>query len=128
MKKVLSTLLVLVILAATLVSCGGGSSYVGKWESVYGDSFGMKVKMLDMITLELTKDGKAIGKGMGQDSSGTWKEEGGVCKITIDGETVDAKLENGLLLMETEGVKIYFSKDAKNFKMPEDVIDPGAFQ
>lgn len=122
MKKILSLLLVIAMLAVSLVGCGG-SGVEGKWESVYIQSGEMKVKAEGM-TFELKKGGKLTATLPGTVGEGTWKEESGVISFTIEGDTVKGKVENNLLIVELGAIgDVYLSKDAKNFKYPSDVID-----
>lgn len=131
MKKLVSVVVVVAVLMATLVSCGG-AAIVGKWEGVYAENFGMKVKITGetAMYLEIKSDGTAIGTSSDTDKATPmkWKEEKGVYIFTFESGNTDdsfkATLENDVLVIENESVKLYMSKDAKNFKYPSDVIDP----
>lgn len=131
MKKSVSVLVILAVLMMTFMSCGG-STIVGKWEGVYGEAAGIKMKFPtdSVMYLEIKSDGTAIGTSNDSNNQAQmkWKEEKGVYTFTmVDDETGTfvGKLENNLLVLDVLSAKIYMSKDAKNFKYPDDVIDPG---
>ena len=67
-----------------------------------GESYmGMTVNS-DYVVLEIKDDGTFSMTGMGQTQEGTWVEEDGVVKLTVDGETLDAKHSGKTLTMNIE--------------------------
>ncbi len=127
MKKVISMVMIMLILAVSLVGCGGNSGIEGKWELAYMKMGETAIKAEGMVSFDVQSGGKLIG--ISQDSStgnaeGTWKSEGGnKYSFTIVGETVTAVLDNGILTIETDGIQMFLTKDLKNFKYPEGVVE-----
>ena len=76
-----------------------------------GESYmGMTVNS-DYVVLEIKDDGKFSMTGMGQTKEGSWTEEDGVVKLTVDGETLDAKHSGKTLTLEiTDGVTVELTK------------------
>ena len=67
-----------------------------------GESYmGMTINS-DYVVLEIKDDGNFSMTGMGQTQEGTWKEEDGVVKLTVDGETLDATRSGKTLTMNIE--------------------------
>lgn len=127
MKKILSLLLVVAVLMTIFVGCGG-KNVEGKWESAYIEATGEisgKFKMPGEFGFELQKGGKFVSEIAGSKAEGTWKLNGDKVTITVSGDTSDLKVENDLLIWDYPGFggKIYFTKDLKNFKFPDDVKD-----
>lgn len=130
MRKIVSLLLMVAVLAVTLFGCGGGVNIEGKWESAYIDAssgeLGGKYKMPGVVSFEIMKDGKLIATAFGTDKiEGTWKRNGDVVSVTVDGDTMDFKIEKDVLVADSPelGGKLYLTKDIKNFKFPDDVKD-----
>lgn len=130
MKKVLSLLLVMVVLSVTLISCGGSSSIEGTWESAYGELLDdkgvsvMKIKAVGEMKFELQKGGKVVGYAGGQkQGEGTWKQDGNKIIVTEDGNSITLILDKDVLYLEESQTRLYFTKDIKNFKFPEGVMD-----
>lgn len=127
MKKVISLLMVVLVLAVSLVGCGGGSGIEGKWELAYIEEGDMVLKMNGGATFEIKSDGKlvAVASFMGDSTEveGTWKADGDKYVLTIDGEGQTAKIDGNSLVVEIDGGKMVFTKDLKNFKYPDNAID-----
>ena len=67
-----------------------------------GESYmGMTVNS-DYVVLELKDDGNFSMTGMGRTQEGTWKEEDGVVKLTLDGDTIDAQHSGKTLTLNIE--------------------------
>ena len=69
------------LLALALAGCGGGRSFVGKWESNFGG----------VVELDLQADGKVLIKTMGIESEGTWEPKG-KNQIVVHGPRQDMTL------------------------------------
>lgn len=116
---------VLVVLALALSACGGGDAIVGNWESVYLSDGTSGFKAVGMAKFEFKADNILLADSNGEKAEGTWKKDGEKYILTMDGDDTEATIEKGLLGVTFFGdSKIYFSKDAKNFKdFPEGVVD-----
>ena len=55
------------------------------------------------IVLEIKEDKTFTLTGMGNTENGTWAEEDGVIKLTVDGETMDATHNGKTITMDIEG-------------------------
>ncbi len=124
-SKILSLVLVLVMAAALLSACGGGSAGPEGTYRIksmdYGDttldydtlkSFAALagVDIDDLFRLELQSGGKALMIADGDESEGTFTVNGSTVSITFDGETVDAQLDGNTLTIEEDGTKMVFEK------------------
>lgn len=108
LKSFAAILMVLTLCLGLMTACGSNSP-VGKWKLSEATAAGVTVDVTELfgeMTIELKSDGTAIMTAMGETENGTWKQEGS--KITIEGSEV--KLEDGKLIMESEGAKMVFTR------------------
>ena len=140
MKRVVSLMLVVLMIAAIFVGCGssGSSGDVGNPEGLYkiksvnGKSVKeyfksetgvtndsdidlalayLGIDSLDnLITFELRSGGKLVASMMGQSVEGTWKLNGNKVIMTVDGESSEATFKNGELIVENDGQKMVLAR------------------
>ena len=132
MKKVKSLLITTIIAVCAAIACFAfagckkdDTSLEGKYNfssmtmTVQGETTTVKAGESymgatinkDYAVLEIKEDGTFTLTAMGQTQSGTWKEEEGTIKLTIDGQTIDAKHEGKTLTLGiTDGVTLTLSK------------------
>ena len=75
--------------------------YAGKWivEEMTDDEETIRLTDYGMeMSIELFEDGIAEGH-LGEEISGTWKEENGKVSITFDGDTAETTVEDGIMTM-----------------------------
>lgn len=109
MKKIFALALVVFMLTAVLVSCGGGDSIIGKWKA---EEDGVEM----VYTFE--KDGKATVSMMGIDVEATWEEKDGklTMSMTMLGETetlfegAEYKVDGDKLSITYEGETLELTK------------------
>ena len=121
MKKTVSKLLVALLLMTTLfalVSCGGSKSeYVGTWNAVEIEAYGVTMTPEDAgmeFTVEIKSDGTLTATTNGEDDgAGKWEETENGITITDDtGEALDASLnDDGQLVLNLYGVEIKMEKE-----------------
>lgn len=91
----------------------GEDGFAGKWiaeEMSEGDEvIRLKDYGLEM-TFDLHEDGTVTADMMGDVSSGSWRAENNTVSITIDGDTADAKYENGILTLDLMGTVLKLEK------------------
>ena len=132
MKKLLSVLLVAVMVFA-LAACSksggsddGGSSdpAVGTWKLTSAEASGITLSMEDFaqlsgldkyeMTIDIRADGTftaSVDMGTGaQTGEGTWTVSGNQYTLTSNGSPQVFTLENGKLVAEASGAKMYFEK------------------
>lgn len=133
MKRVVSIVLAVLVVAALLVACGGpegkyvvksidGNSVEDQLKSqadASGVSYDELLKQMgvdkpeEIVTLELKSDGTAIMdmKIFSSKMEGTWKQDGDKIAITMNDETADFTLKgNELTSPEGEGLQYVFVK------------------
>lgn len=124
---VVASIICALALAVGLSACGGGSgsggdpaaNFTGVWqlESMDGED-GITAEDLEMmaemdlyVTMTLAEDGAVVLDFMGETTSGTWKAKNDTtADLTIDGETVEAKLDGGKIKMSQDGTTLIFIK------------------
>ncbi len=121
-----------VALFSTFAACGGGGggaksdeAFVGVWTLNSMDADGMQmtgeeIKELaemvgvdfdDMFRLELDADGTAKMIVQEETMEGKWAaKDASTVTLTMDDESVDATLADGLLTLESDGDKMVFEK------------------
>ncbi len=115
-KKLLLSLMVLVVIFS-LVACGGGSKFVGEWQSVAIEENGKKYEgeymgqtLNNLMQLEIKKDSTLVLKDMGFSVEGTWSEKDGVGTFTVEDESINGKIIDKQLVLEDGEFKIYLEK------------------
>ena len=96
------------------------AAVVGDWTAVEFDSeefedlsdeeLAMVEEMLSAITLSFDADGTGVLSMDGEDEAFEWADNGDTISMTKDGDTIEAKLSDGKLVMEDEGMTIVFKK------------------
>lgn len=128
MKKVLVTV-VAIVMVFSLVACGGGSSSAaGTYKMVSMEAAGVTMDVAqmaaaagveeDMFNLVLNEDGtfemNVMGGTGSVSQSGTWKASGNNLTLTMDGSDQKATLDGKKLTMEDntsgQAVKVVFEK------------------
>ena len=113
-------------LSVVLVGCGGGNNedaaknFIGSWKMVSAESGGevldsasleLMESMNMSVSLELNEDGTGKLDLYGEESEVKWSaKDAQTASITVDGQTTDAKLENGQLHLAEDGDKLVFEK------------------
>lgn len=90
----------------TKLDMGGVSMDLGQ----LGEQAGVEVK----VTMELKEDGNFtldMGTlGLGESMSGTWKDNGSVLILTVDGEDATATLDGKVLTLKQDDQAMIFEK------------------
>ena len=130
MKKILPLILV-VLMLVTLCACGG-NDVDGKYAmyAIEEEGYCLKVADLGMEdgALELD-DGKFTLSFDEEKQEGEYKVDGKKLTLTAEGEDVTGTVENGIVTIEEDGMKMYFVKDGadtsdidKNVKSLADIL------
>lgn len=92
--------------------------FVGKWimiafENPEGDVMaGSRDDIEDgYYDIEIKDDNTAVYNIGGTVTEWTWEEKDGALVVTTDGTVDEFMLEDGMLVLETEGMKMYYYKD-----------------
>lgn len=128
MKKVLVSV-VAIVMVFSLVACGGGSASLAgtyKMTSIEAAGVSMDVAQFaeatgveaDLLNLVLNEDGSfemsAFAEAGAENVSGTWKASGNTVTLTVDGEDMTATVDGNKLTMEEtqdgQTMKIVFEK------------------
>ncbi len=125
--KMLSLALVFVCVIG-LAACGGGdSSAAGSYKLQTIEMSGVSMDLEQLATasgvsademtiiLDLKEDGNfsldmSALESADMSMSGTWEGSGSSVKLTVEGETINCTLEDGVLTMAEEGVSMTFKK------------------
>ena len=130
MKSIIKVLMALSLVAGlfALVGCGGNGTaaedfsdnFVGVWDLYSMEENGQPASNEDIemmkdlgmtITLTLNADGSVHFDALGSEHEGTWvAKDATTVTITIDGTPEDMTLEDGVLSMEVDGVKMGLKK------------------
>ena len=119
MKKIIAKVLVVTMILSVglfaLAACGGGDSpYVGTWNAVKFEAYGIEMTPEDAgleFTVEIKSNGKITATTNGEaDGAGTWEATDDGITITSDDSEYTATLEEDQLVMEMEGIKFYLEK------------------
>ena len=129
MKKRIAILLAAVcsfVLCFALVGCGGGKggdaskNFVGYWKLTGGEMDGEEIdasyislmESLDLtISLTLNEDGTAKFVLFGDETDSTWEaKDASTMKISVEGVSLEGKLDGGKLSLDLEGEKLIFEK------------------
>lgn len=127
MKKagIIAILCCVFALSMALVGCGGGGAdpkqaFIGTWELVEMNDNGTVTSQSDLeqlkalgitITAEFNENGSASINMMGEKMEGTWEATGANAgKITIDGQSVDMKIDGDKLSMSQNNQTLTFQK------------------
>lgn len=118
MKKRLSVLLCMALIAAfLLVGCGGSaekypdSKYLGTWAATTGEYMGMSISIPDLLgdcTLTFTSDGKCEYDLAGETGKTKWEEIDGGIKLDMDDELSMMEAADGSLQLDYEDVIMTF--------------------
>ncbi|WP_153001628.1 DUF5004 domain-containing protein [Tractidigestivibacter scatoligenes] len=123
-KKWVAMLASVFALCLVLAGCAGGGdaakNYVGDWKLVGMEENGEAtsaddIKLMEDMGLSVTmsvKEDKTFSMNvMGEEMSGTWEaKSASEATFTIEGQSVPAKLDNGVLTLESDGTKMQFEK------------------
>lgn len=124
--KVLAVAMCAIALCAALVGCSGGNSgdydanFQGDWMLSGGSSDGQELdaeaisameQMGLYVYIQLEEGGNATISLFGSNMSGTWEaKDASTVALTIQGDTEDATLENGELVLAVDGDSLRFKK------------------
>lgn len=119
MKKIVSLVAVLLLIATTLTACGGGIS--GKFKltlvnvggvSMEADGDAAKAAGFDKEKCYIDFSGKDSGKMemMGETQDFTYTVDGKNITLTADGETINGTIDGNKLTIEEQGMKMEFEK------------------
>ena len=121
---------VLLMMCMVLTGCGGGGGgggtdpIVGKWSVTgmdlgtgtvinlqeFAEEYGVDAASVS-ITFDIKADGTLSGDANGETASGTLKKgSGNEYTLTMDGSDQICTLEDGKLIMESEGIKMILTK------------------
>jgi len=98
---------------------------VGEWVAVYMEAEGMKVKCAGFMESKLSvKADNTFTMSMEGEGSqdGKWEKKGDAYTLTVDGDSIDAKIVDGVLSISMDGSALHFSKNPDSFKYPDDVM------
>lgn len=123
-RKIVLVLMACMLAACfTLVGCGGGggaADFVGDWkltemvedgEAMSGDDLELMEEMGLTFGLTINDDGSAVIDMFGETLDGTWEAAGdSAVDLTFEGETLQAKMVDGKVVLEEGGSKMVFSK------------------
>lgn len=128
-KKIVASLLALVMLVSVLTACGSNkekeAALVGSWISTSMTANGQTQTFQDLadlagieladiaITMTFTDDGKMTMSGAGQEESGTWKVSGDNYEVTVADGTDTIKIVDGKIVLEESddtGISMTFEK------------------
>lgn len=124
MKKILTSLMVLAMIAS-LVACGGGKNPAGTYDltKMSGDGEEITVEELDEISgtevgvsLEMTEDNNftlnmgILGDEENESISGTWKMDGDSLILSVEGEEVSGTYDGKIIVLDMEDVIFTFEK------------------
>lgn len=130
MKKKLALILALVMIAMTLIACGGSGgsdTIVGSWTIDAIEANGINISFDDYVkqaeaagmgeiaaltNIEMTfsEDGAMTMTAAGQEATGTWTGSGSSYTLTVDGDSMDVTLKDGKIVMEEDGQKVTLKK------------------
>lgn len=120
MKKIVSLVAALLLIATTLTACGG-KDITGTYKLSNVEAGGVSMEAdgdaakaagfsSDSCSIELTSSDSGKMNLMGQSKELTYSVDGNTVTITIDGEAQDATLDGNKLTMDLEGTKMVFEK------------------
>ena len=127
MKKAITALLVLMLIASILAACGGNGSgsgggstgLTGKYNLVSitegGDTmdasqlaeFGLDI---DEFYLEFLDGRKFKMVTFGETQDGTYKLDGKALTLTVDGEPASATIDGNKIVLDADGTEMVFEK------------------
>lgn len=122
MKRILTAVLMLATLMILCVGCGKGKDVSGtyKLDSMGGtsvadlqkmyDEAGMNVDVASMFTVELKSDKTFTIKYDTESQSGTYSVDGESIALTIDNETENGTLKDGVLTIGSGNEQMVFKK------------------
>lgn len=126
MKKLAVSLvaaLSVVIMCFALAACSTKFEGTYKFYSMEGKEAGIEINYKvgddimgigkiteDFMVLTVNTDNTLTISTMGQEISGTWKEEGGKYSITVSGTTQEVKVSGNKITFEQNGSKVTLKK------------------
>lgn len=120
MKKILSTLLTLLLAAVMLTACGGDkedASLYGEYKLYAAEEDGMCILASEIFeeegSLLLEKGGKGT-MAVGDKVSVKWAVEGDKITLSQGGDSYSGTIKDGIITMDLSGTKTYFVKDGAN--------------
>jgi hypothetical protein len=117
-KNLVMVLALVVVLGMMMIGCGSknDSKYVGTtWSLAAFEAEGMKIEGEDATStmgeciIDFKSDEVSLTLG-GEKYKGDWSEKNDVITIESDGESMECNFEDSQLVMEQDGVKLYFEK------------------
>jgi len=116
-----------------LLSLVKGNKYAGTWiASAVDEGDGVLkaefdgVKVSELMSFVINRDGTLVMNSMGQESSGTWQEINGGINVNMDSVLFDMMLTDNQLVAKTDGVTIYFIRSDKTNGAQAQVTPPPA--
>ncbi len=115
-RKRFAALIISVLMVISLCACGGSKvdENVGKYEmyAYEEDDYILLASDLDMSGyMDLQDQGAVVFFADDETMTGTWSADGAKLSVTIDGDTADGTIENGIIKLEFDGVYVYFVSD-----------------
>ena len=138
MKKLIAVLLVLCLGCMMIPALAEGDSLVGTWYLTKAESQGVTMPVDGTgisMTLTLKEDGsfdlEESAFGQTQTASGTWAATVTGVALTVQGETLEAKVADDAIVLEVSGAVMYLTRTAPEardigeagIKLAEDVTD-----
>lgn len=114
-KRVLVMALVAMMLLVLVAACGASESpYVGSWNATKYEAYGIELGVEDIgeSTMEFKSDGTMTVDLLGETGSGNWEETENGLKIIDDTDELELTFSDDVLVLEYDGVKMYFQKDS----------------
>lgn len=120
MKKIIATLICVLMLALTLTACGG-SGLSGKYRLTGMESSGVTIKEGDALWdtavgamgdcyMDFTGSDAVSMAFAGEEKEGTYTVDGDKITVTIDGDPADGTLKDNKITLEVGGEKMIFEK------------------
>lgn len=129
-SKIFAAVACALVLCVALVGCTGGNNassddaanFQGDWVLSGGVSDGEELdpeaidamqQMGLYVYMQLNADGTAVMSLFGTDMNGNWEaKDATTVALTLEGDTIDATLQNDELVLEVQGDALKFKKGA----------------
>lgn len=114
--KKLFIVCILSVLMMTMAACGSNSDnqYVGLWKGTVATMDDVEVNVSDVIgnyTIEIKDNGDAVMSSADKSQECSWEETEKGIKLEAGGEEMELASEEGKLVLEQSGIKVYFEKE-----------------